>query len=67
MTELEHLIYEQLLELYLWDLEVELLSEKLKNLNTGTPPIHVPYPWDKPYQPRNPWEPPWIVTCGTAQ
>ena len=72
MTELQHLIYEQLLELYLWDLEIELLSEKLKNINTGTPQIPVPYPWEKPYQPRNPWDtpfyysrPPWKITCET--
>ena len=77
MTELQHLIYEQLLELYLWDLEIELLSEQLKNINTGTPPIPVPYPWEKPYYPRSPWEspfylsppnpldPPWRVTCET--
>lgn len=58
MTEL---IYQQLLELYIADLEVELLVEKLKNVNTGTPHyIPVPYPW---YQPRNPYDPPFIVTC----
>ena len=77
VTELHHLIYEQLMELYLWDLEIELLSEKLKNVNSGTPQIPVPYPWEKPYQPRSPWDqwdqtphrlgPPWIVTCQTAQ
>ena len=32
MTEFEHLIYEQLLELYIFDLEVEVLSEKLKKI-----------------------------------
>ena len=69
--DLTQAIYTQLLELYAFDLEIELLSEQLKNINTGTPPIPVPYPWEKPYAPRNPWEspyyygPPFIVTCET--
>jgi hypothetical protein len=58
-------IYQQLLELYIFDLEVELLAEKLKNVNTGVPPIPVPYPWQQPgyIPPSNPYGPPWIVTC----
>jgi hypothetical protein len=49
-------IYNQLLELYAWDLEVELLSEKLKNVNTGNPPIPVRFPWEYPSP--NPWNQP---------
>jgi hypothetical protein len=66
MTEL---IYQQLLELYILDLEIELLAEKLKNVNTGTPQIPVPYPWQRP--PQGPWfepyyyGPPYRVTCQT--
>ena len=50
MTELQHLIYEQLLELYIFDLEIEVLSEKLKNIQDGVyniPPVPPPYPWQK--------------------
>jgi hypothetical protein len=61
MTEL---IYIQLLELYAFDLEVELLAEKLNNARPMTPypspvyqPVTTPQPW--------PYHPPWIVTCGT--
>jgi hypothetical protein len=57
MTELEKEIYIQLLELYQYDLEVELMCEKLKNVKTGNPPMAVPYPWEQP-QP-NPWTQPW--------
>lgn len=62
------LIYNQLLELYAWDLEVELMSEKLKNvMPLGAPS---PYPWDRNrvYPPLDPWNtpyygPPYKVTC----
>jgi hypothetical protein len=77
MTDLTQEIYQQLLELYIFDLEVELLAEKLKNANTGIPPIPVRYPWENP-QP-NPWTQPWRpgdapiyygppynVTCATS-
>ena len=74
MNELTHLIYEQLLELYIADLQVELLTEKLKNIGTGVPQIPVPSPWypqrpavwpDRPYDPYwyGPIGPSWIVTC----
>lgn len=65
MTEL---IYIQLLELYAFDLEVELLAEKLKN-KTPTQ-IQPKFPWEYPSP--NPWNqpapyygPPYIVTCNT--
>ena len=68
------LIYQQLLELYIFDLEVELLAEKLKNINIGVPQIPVQYPW-QPQRPPEFWPhdpyrydppgPPWIVTCGS--
>lgn len=69
MTEL---IYQQLLELYIFDLEVELLGEKLKNVNTGIPQIPVQYPWyqQPPSIPRpntGDWYgPPYYVTCETT-
>ena len=70
-------IYEQLLELYIADLEAELLAEKLKNIGTGVPHIPVPSPWYPPRPPAvspydpypySPIGPPWFVTCqnGTA-
>lgn len=61
---LTDLIYQQLLELYIFDLEVELMAEKLKNAGPMTPypaPVYaptVPQPW--------PYHPPWIVTCGNS-
>lgn len=67
---LEQEIYIQLLELYTFDLEVELLVEKLSHVKTGNPPMTVPYPWDHPSP--NPWNqpspyygPPYKVTCST--
>lgn len=72
MTEHEQLtqeIYEQLLMLYIIDLEVELQAEKLKNVNPGIPAIPVPSPW---HQPPRTWPspntgdwygPPWYITC----
>jgi hypothetical protein len=51
-------IYTQLLELYIFDLEVELLAEKLKNVNIGIPPIRVPYPWEQSPSPGWPTHPP---------
>ena len=77
MTELQHLIYEQLLELYIFDLEIEVLSEKLKNI-PYQPPVQpnnplAPYPWDKtpvnPWWPNNPpiyYGPPYKVTCSNG-
>jgi hypothetical protein len=66
MEELETLIYVQLMELYTFDLEIELLAEKLKNTQTGIEPIKDPYPWQQP----NTWPNhppvlygPYIVTC----
>lgn len=67
-------IYNQLLELYAWDLEVELLSEKLKNVARQIPEMPVvppvprsPYPWDQPntWPNTNPiyYGPPYKVTC----
>ena len=67
MTELEQLIYQQLLELYIYDLEVELLAEKLNNARPMTPypaPVYQPtYP-----SPAAPWptHPSWIVTCNAT-
>ena len=60
-------IYAQLLELYLWDVEVELMAEKLKNSQLPAPisPFQWPRPND-PYWPQiNPiwYGPPYIVTC----
>lgn len=59
------LIYQQLLELYIFDLEVELLAEKLKNVHPlpqpQPSPIYVP-PTIQPW----PYHPPWIVTCKTV-
>jgi hypothetical protein len=78
MTELQQLIYEQLLELYIFDLEIEVLSEKLKNIHYQ-PPVQpnsplAPYPWDKtpvnPWWPNNPpiyYGPPYKVTCLTEE
>ena len=75
MDQLTNEIYTQLLELYAYDLEVEVLAEKLRKV---APPqdIPTPYPWDKqvspwdkPYIPPNPWDtpyyygPPYKVTC----
>lgn len=67
MNELTHLIYEQLLELYLADLELELLVEKLKNVGTGVPQTPSPNPWTQPRTPHDPYYygPPWYVTCTT--
>jgi len=69
--ELTALIYNQLLELYIRDLEVELLSEKLKNVMPLPAPM--PYPWDRnrTYPPLDPWNtpyygPPYKVTCTTG-
>jgi hypothetical protein len=67
-NDLTALIYNQLLELYIRDLEVELMSEKLKNvMPLGAP---APYPWDRNrvYPPLDPWNtpyygPPYKVTC----
>ncbi len=67
-NDLTALIYNQLLELYIRDLEVELMSEKLKNvMPLGAPS---PYPWDRNrvYPPLDPWNtpyygPPYKVTC----
>ena len=63
MNQLTLEIYQQLLEYYISDLEVELLAEKIKNVNIGVPQIPVRHPWDKsdnPYiQPRNPWDTPY--------
>jgi len=78
MTEQDQLtqeIYQQLLLLYIYDLEVELLAEKLKNVNTGIPQIPVHYPWERwvqdqndhrtwpPQQPGYWYGPPYKVTC----
>jgi hypothetical protein len=69
MTEL---IYQQLLELYIYDLEVELLAEKLRNVRLPEP-IQNPYPWTQP----NPYvwpkqhdfwyQPPYKVTSTTEE
>lgn len=67
-NDLTALIYNQLLELYIRDLEVELMSEKLKNVMPLPAPN--PYPWDRNrvYPPLDPWNtpyygPPYKVTC----
>lgn len=59
-------IYTQLLELYAYDLEVEVLSEKLKNVaqQPSIQPINpnnplAPYPWDRTPANPNPWTQPW--------
>jgi hypothetical protein len=72
MDQLTNEIYIQLLELYQYDLEVELMCEKLKNVKTSNPPITVPFPWEYPSP--NPWNqpppyygPPYKVTCSTIQ
>ena len=70
LNDLTALIYAQLLELYIFDLEVEILSEKLKNIPYQPPVQPTPYPWDKPI----PWPntqpfyygPPYKVTCSTG-
>ena len=73
LNDLTALIYAQLLELYIFDLEVEILSEKLKNIPFHPPvqPVpRTPYPWDQPI----PWPntqpfyygPPYKVTCSTG-
>jgi hypothetical protein len=74
LNDLTALIYAQLLELYIFDLEVEILSEKLKNI-PYQPPVQpvprTPYPWD---QPSIPWPntqpfyygPPYKVTSSVA-
>ena len=49
MDQLTLEIYQQLLEYYISDLEVELLAEKIKNVNIGVPQIPVRHPWDPPY------------------
>ena len=62
--QLTHLIYINLLEWYLLELENEnqilnlaIAMHKLEKLNA---PIQPTYPWDKtPYNP----QPPWVVTC----
>lgn len=78
MDQLTQEIYTQLLELYAFDLEVELLSEKLRNISPpqDTP---TPYPWDRnrtwPSPNTNPLDPwntpfyydtPYKVTCSTG-
>ncbi len=70
-NDLTALIYNQLLELYIRDLEVELMSEKLKNVMPLPAPS--PYPWDRKrvYPPLDPWDtpyygPPYKVTCMTS-
>jgi len=64
MTELHQLIYMDLLELYMLDLELENRGLYLQNIALQTiknPITPIPsYPWDKtPYNPM----PPWVVTC----
>lgn len=62
MDELHQLIYIDLLELYMLDLELENRGLYLQLIahQTIKNPISPSYPWDKtPYNPT----PPWVVTC----
>jgi hypothetical protein len=62
MNELHQLIYIDLLELYMLDLELENRGLYLQLIahQTIKNPIPPSYPWDKtPYNPM----PPWVVTC----
>ena len=57
MTEFEHLIYEQLLELYIYDLEMEVLVSKLQEVE----PLNITYSekYDAWYYPEtNEWAEP---------
>ena len=71
-TQLIQEIYEQLLMLYILDLEVELQAEKLKNVNPGIPYPPTPHPWQRWVEPQrtylspntgDPYGPPWYITC----
>jgi hypothetical protein len=60
MNELEKEIYIQLLELYVYDLEVEIIHEVLKN----TPRVYrITEPWIIPYGPYYDPLNPYKVTC----
>ena len=62
MDDLTQLIYMDLLELHIIDLEMENRSLYLQLISKQYP-IQPSYPWDKtPYNPT----PPWVITCQNA-